>query len=186
MIVFMYSAEPPSHPWRHQWLGAWATEIKVHCVIILDRWNNWCHELQEQEKVPGKKKNSKWCNQQKATMNYKKSFFFLQYKPLSHLSTSGSTPRDINTSMIFFITAPCRHGWTEACFPGKCGWSSIVTCVVFFLTEVCTINLQHWSDSRGFTKFYLASSHFLPSYEHGLGLHPPLQVQVAAASLTTR
>lgn len=46
----------------------------------------------------------------------------------NYLSTSGSTPRDISTSMIFFITAPCRHGCTDACFPGKCGWSSIVTC----------------------------------------------------------
>lgn len=28
----------------------------------------------------------------------------------NYLSTSGSTPRDISTSMIFFITAPCLHG----------------------------------------------------------------------------
>ena len=46
-----------------------------------------------------------------------------------YLSTSGSTPRDIRTSTIFFITAACLHGWTEACFPAnKWGWSSIVTC----------------------------------------------------------
>ena len=158
MIVFMYSAEPPSHPWRHQWLGAWATEIKVHCVIILDRWNNWCHELQEQEKVPGKKKNSKWCNQQKATMNYKKSFFFLQYKPLSHLSTSGSTPRDINTSMIFFITAPCRHGWTEACFPGKCGWSSIVTVLrawSWLTSSITSSGCSNTLDYKTYHRFFI-------------------------------
>jgi len=46
----------------------------------------------------------------------------------THLSTSGSTPRDIKTSIIFFMTAPCRQGCTDACFPGKWGWSSIVTC----------------------------------------------------------
>lgn len=47
----------------------------------------------------------------------------------NYLSTSGSTPCDIRTSIIFFITAPCRHGCTDACFPGKWGWSSIVTCI---------------------------------------------------------
>lgn len=47
-----------------------------------------------------------------------------------YLSTSGSTPRDTRTSTIFFITAACLHGWTEACFPAnKWGWSSIVTCI---------------------------------------------------------
>lgn len=50
------------------------------------------------------------------------------YHKEHYLSTSGSTPRDIRTSMIFFITAPWRHGCTDACFPGKWGWSSVVTC----------------------------------------------------------
>jgi hypothetical protein len=45
----------------------------------------------------------------------------------TYLSTSGFTPRDMRTSIIFFITAPWRHGCTDACFPAMCGWSSIVT-----------------------------------------------------------
>jgi len=47
--------------------------------------------------------------------SYNMDELFLKEKAISqeervYLSTSGSTPRDINTSMIFFITAPCRHG----------------------------------------------------------------------------
>lgn len=64
-------------------------------------------------------------------------------KTTNYLSTSGSTPRDISTSIIFFITAPCRHGWTDACFPGKWGWSSIVTYIEVISHQTQSYHIWH-------------------------------------------
>lgn len=118
----MYITQKPTSPylshWQNLWYGYGMTGI---LQLTSPWWKNyiiWCQI--ETDKI------SRACKIQ--TQPGGNQVFYTRKE--NYLSTSGSTPRDIRTSIIFFITAPCLHGCTEACFPGKWGWSSIVTCRV--------------------------------------------------------